>query len=257
MTNVEEVSSLLHEYREWLKERTSLKRIDSSWIQVNTPFLDRHNDYIQIYIRKQEGTFILSDGGETIQDLEISGCSLDTPKRKQLMRMALNGFGADLKHNQIVVKASSENFASRKHALVQAILAINDLFYTASSVVESLFKEDVAQWLEQYNIRYLPDVQFVGQSGYTHNFDFAIPRSKRAPERLLKAINIPNKDIAQSFIFAWLDTRSTRPEDAKAFAVLNDRKRDAPPTIIDAFGNYDIQPILWSYREEKREELAM
>ena len=43
---------------------------------------DRHNDYSQIYVRQDNGAFLLTDGGETIQDLRASGCDLETSKRK-------------------------------------------------------------------------------------------------------------------------------------------------------------------------------
>lgn len=62
--------------------------------------------------------------------------------------MTLNGFGAKLNPNQAIeVTATAENFALRKHNLLQAMLAVNDLFYLAKPVVESLFYEDVVTWL--------------------------------------------------------------------------------------------------------------
>jgi hypothetical protein len=41
------------------------------------------------------------------------------------------------------VHASPDNFPSRKHSLVQAMLAVNDMFYLAVPMVTSLFYEDV------------------------------------------------------------------------------------------------------------------
>jgi uncharacterized protein involved in tellurium resistance len=95
----------------------------------------------------------------------------------------------------------------------------------------------------------------MGRSGYVHHFDFAIPRSRHAPERILKAINNPNKDAAQSLIFSWLDTRDERPLDSRALAVLNDVDRSISTAVVEAFGHYDIEPVLWSHRNEKRSEL--
>jgi len=89
---IEEVRQLLDSYAIWLKEKTDLRAIDK-YVEITTPFLDRHNDHIQLYVKKENGLFILSDDGYTINDLIISGCDIDTEKRKQLLTQTLNGFG--------------------------------------------------------------------------------------------------------------------------------------------------------------------
>lgn len=257
MTTVHEISSLVDQYRVWLKDRTTLKALNAQWVEITTPFLDRHNDYIQLYAKSNNDSYVLTDDGHTLRDLEISGCDLSTPKRKKMLAAALNGFGVDQVDGTLSVRASRDNFPARKHALIEAILSVNDLFYTASATVRSLFKEDVARWMDLSEIRYLQNVQFVGKSHYTHDFDFAIPRSKSAPERLIRAISNPNKDAARSFMFSWLDTRDVREPDTIAFAVLNDTERVVPGAVTDALHSYEIQSILWSQRDANRDKLAM
>ena len=93
MIEVEEIRSLVDQYRSWLKDRTIIRSITDDWIEITTPFLDRHNDCIQIYARREERGYRLTDDGNTIRDLELSGCLLDTPKRKSLLKIALNGYG--------------------------------------------------------------------------------------------------------------------------------------------------------------------
>lgn len=83
-----------------------------------------------------------------------------------------------------------------------------------------------------------------------------VPKSKRAPERILRVINNPNKDTAQNTAFAWLDTKEVRPSDSQAFAILNDRDRQIGDAVQDALRSYDITPIAWSKREDFRERLA-
>lgn len=161
-----EIDSLLTRYRDWLKERTSLREVEG-WVEITTPYLDRHNDHLQIYAAKRNGGFLLTDDGHTIQDLEQSGCKLDTPKRESLLNVTLSGFGVALHEGRLEVTASPDSFPTRKHNLVQAMLAVNDLFYLAQPHVESLFYEDVVAWLDQSEIRYTPRVNFSGKTGYS------------------------------------------------------------------------------------------
>ena len=250
-----EIQRLLDEYLTWLRDRTTLRQIDD-WVEITTPYLDRHNDCIQIYAKRQDGGFLLTDDGFTINDLEESGCRLNSPKRQELLKITLNGFGVQLRQNALETKASPENFPLRKHNLVQAMLAVNDMFYLAVPMVASLFFEDVVTWLDVHEIRYTPNVKFTGKSGYDHVFDFVIPKSRRQPERILKTINRPSRDTAQVVAFSWIDTKEVRPADAKAYAFLNDTEQAISSTVLDSLRNYDVRPIPWSQREQVREELA-
>ena len=146
---IEEVRALLDEYQAWLREKTVLREL-GDWVEITTPYLDRHNDCLQIYAARDGGSWVLSDDGFIISDLEISGCALDTPKRRALLDVTLAGFGVKRENsgNTLTVRASQGSFASRKHSLLQAMLAVNDLFYLASPTIANLFYEDVASWLD-------------------------------------------------------------------------------------------------------------
>ena len=202
------------------------------------------------------GGFVLTDDGYIIEDLEQSGCRIDGGRRRALLDTTLNGFGVQINKTALEVRASSDNFALRKHNLIQAMLAVNDLFYLASSTVASLFHEDVVAWLDFAEIRYTPNAKFTGKSGYDHRFDFVIPKSKTQPERVLRAINRPGRDTAQSVAFSWIDTREVRAPDSRAYAILNDSDRPISASVLGAMRNYDVRPIPWSDREGAREELA-
>lgn len=253
---IDEVRSLLDRYAEWVRDKTVLRELGDEYVEVTTPYLDRHNDYTQIYVRRDDGGFELSDGGETIEDLRSSGCDLETKKRRDLLAMTLNGFGVQREGDRLFVKADAQNFSLRKHNFVQAILAVNDMFYLAVPVVASVFLEDVAAWMELHDIRYTPRVKFTGKTGYDHHFDFVVPASRRAPERLLRAVARPGRDTAEASAFAWIDTREVRAPEFRFYVLLNDDERPPSSSIVDALRNYEIIPVAWSERESVREELA-
>lgn len=252
---IQEIQQLLDAYAAWLRDKTQLRQIQN-WVEITTPYLDRHNDYIQIYARKDNGGFLLTDDGYTITDLEQSGCKLDSPKRKDLLRMTLNGFGVKQTENRLEVHASVENFALRKHNLVQAMLAVNDMFYLAAPTVLSLFYEDVVAWLDANDVRYTPQVKFTGKSGYDHLFDFVVPKSRVKSERILQTITRPSRDTVETLAFRWMDTKDVRAADAEAYALLNDSDQRVQPSVLDALRNYSIKPVLWSGRDFVRDELV-
>ena len=254
---IAEFHELKERYFSWLKEKTTLQAIDD-WVEVTTPFLDRHNDYMQIYVRREETGYRLTDDGYTIADLEMSGCRLDTPKRQSLLAMTLRGFGVqrDEQSNELFVNASDQSFPVRKHNLIQAMLAVNDLFYLASPYVSSFFLEDVESWLDAHRIRYSPRVKLTGVSGFDHHYDFVIPKSMSHPERVLLGLNRPDRANVERTVFAWEDTRRTRRGQANAYVLLNDTEQNIAENSLAALRAYNVNPILWSDRESVREELA-
>ncbi|MBN1460267.1 MAG: DUF1829 domain-containing protein [Armatimonadetes bacterium] len=245
----------MDQYLAWLRDKTALREVGDH-VEVTTPYLDRHNDYLQLYISRSNGGYSLTDDGYILADLKQSGCGLDTKKRQDLLKMTLNGFGVRLEDEALTVHATPDNFNLRKHSLVQAMLAVNDLFCLAQPTVISLFHEDVTAWLDLNEVRYTRNPFFKGKSGYDHVFDYVIPKSRRAPERIVRAISRPNKEAAQAYAFAWIDTRETRLEGSKAFAILNDADHEPSAAVVDALRTYEVTPVPWSRRDEARDELV-
>src|SRR5260370_29641041 len=175
---------LVAAYVDWLKAKTAMAGIDDT-CEITTPFLDRHNDRLQIYVRKGGHGLRLSDDGYIIGDLETSGCALESSQRREMLQTILKGFGVQEQDGELFIESSTETFPKKKHALLQAMMTVNDMFMTSKHRVASLFIEDVQHFLEDHEVRFTPNVDFVGKSGYSHKFDFVIPRSRKRPERRL------------------------------------------------------------------------
>lgn len=246
-------NELVNEYLNWLREQITVSEVNGA-CEITTPFLDRHNDFLQIYVKKEGDKFFLTDAGYILADLQMSGLDL-TPKRQTILQTILRGFGVEQHNSELRVRASKKDFPQQKHSLLQAMLAVNDLFMVAQSRVEAFFLEDVEQYLRLNKIRFIPKVNFIGKSGYSHHFDFAIPPSDAAPERLIKAINRPSRDNITTSIFSWDDTSASREEDSQAYVFLNDQEKAISSNSLTALESYKITPILWTKRDEKVELL--
>ena len=128
MTKIE-IDALIENYFKWLKDNTSTRLINDTWSEITTPYLDRHNDCLQIYAKKENNNIILTDDGYIINDLISSGCALDSQRRKEILNTTIKGFGVSLDDNQRIVKTTIDHFPQKKHDLIQAMLAVNDLFF--------------------------------------------------------------------------------------------------------------------------------
>ena len=249
------MKKLLDNYSEWLKERMSLTQ-HGEWFEITTPFLNNHNDFIQIYARYQGSSIQLTDAGETINDLELSGVSFDrSDNRRKELRTILNGFGIDMNDSkELQVIANENNFPQIKHRLFQAILSIGDMFMLAEPKVENFFFEDVAIFLDSNDIPTVPNVGFIGKSGFSHTFEFSIPKTKKTPERLLKLLNYPRQDLLEHAIWTYEDTRKIRP-DSRGVVILNDESKKVGDEMLSALSTYELIGIRWSERYEQLSQL--
>jgi hypothetical protein len=246
--------NLVKEYADWLRRGLTIAE-EAGIYEITTPFLDRHNDHLTIYMRPENDHFILSDGNYVLSDLEMSGVDINTPKRRQVLDTILRGFGVQREGDELRVEARQDDLPRRKHALLQAMLAVNDMFVMGQEHVLSLFLEDVDSFLRLHSVRYVGQIKLTGRSGFDHHFDFAIPASEKSPERLLRALNSPSRDNIEVLCFAWGDTREVRASNTQALAVLNDTERSIGAEAVQALAAYQIKPVPWSQREQYLAEL--
>jgi hypothetical protein len=255
--NRAECQKLIDAYVGWLRQGLSVEEIGEA-CELTTPFLDRHNDHLQVYATRRNGNIILSDDGYILSDLRTSGLEMDTPKRKMVLDSVLKGLGVRTENDRLLVEASAANLGQRLHSLVQAMLAVNDMFVMAQPRVASFFFEDVRNFLDSNDIRYTQSVKLAGKSGYDHGVDFLIPKSRKRPERILEAISAPRKENIVTYLWTLNDTRAARPGEAQseAYAFLNDQEQEVGGDIIEALTAWDVVPAKWSQRSQYVDALA-
>jgi hypothetical protein len=244
---------LIDSYLSWLKQKINYKEING-YYEITTPFVNHINDYIQFYLKRDEKDHIyMTDDGETLNNLEMAGVDINSPARKKELDSILNGFGVRLRENELITMATPATFPMRKHNFLQALMAVDDLFIVASPKVEQFFIEDVTNYLQQNNIRFSPNIILQGKSSFQHKFDFLIPSSINAPERIIKAVSSPKKQNIIAHLFAFEDTKQARNNEG--IMILNDLEKDVAPEVLQAIEEYGINDFSWKNRDKWLEKL--
>ena len=248
------MKELINSYTDWLKKKINYKEIDG-YFEVSTPFVNHINDQIQFYLKRDNrDRIIMTDDGDTINNLEMAGVDISSPARQKELHSILNGFGVMLKGNELSIMATPATFPMRKHNFIQAMLSVDDLFILASPKVETFFLEDVTNFLLQNNIRFSPNIILQGKSSFQHKFDFLIPASGNAPERMIKAVSNTKKQNIIAQLFAFEDTKLARNNEG--IVILNDLEKEVAPEILQAIEEYGINDFSWKYRAKWIDQLA-
>lgn len=248
---------LVDSYLSWIKNDVQVSAMSETISELTTPFVDRHNDHLQIYAeRRSDDLFLLTDDGYIWSELKSSGVETRGSKREEIIRSLLVGHGVRLEGHELQTEASSGDLGRKIHTLVQAMLSLDDMFVLAQPAVGPTFLHDVASFFDEREIRYTPAAKFSGRSGLDHLINFVIPKSKRAPELFVQVINAPRRDRVQNVLFAVNDTRSTRQGETEFYAIVNDSRRGVATEVANAFNAYDVKARTWSHRQDMVEELA-
>lgn len=240
------IDALMNSCFAWEKTNTIINTMPDGRFEIITPLIDRHNDCLAIYARIDGDEIELDDDGCIASDLEMCGLDLKSEKRKALIARTLCGYNVEFTDGVLKTQANAHNFPARKYALLQAMLAMDGLYCLMSPSSPNLFVDDVARWFDDNNVRYSPSVIFAGKSGYSHKFDFVIPKSKAMPERVIDVIGTPSKQNIESTLFKWTDTKDTREDGCRLYALLNDKSIKRPDMLAAPLRNYGVTPVFWS-----------
>ena len=118
--------------------------------------------------------------------------------------------------------------------------------------VTSIFLDDVLNFFEEREIYPIENVQFTGISGFYHNYDFVLQKTKNNPERICLAVNNVTKATIGNIIFSWNDTKPSRKNGESQLIVLMNDNNIIGKGSEDALQNYEIQSIRWSKRESSQ-----
>jgi Domain of unknown function DUF1829/Domain of unknown function DUF1828 len=232
---------IVNSYLSWIRNDVTVDALNDKVTELTTPFVDRHNDHLQVYAeRRAPDMFLLSDDGYILSELKSSGVETHGSRREEIIRDLLVGHGVRLEGRELQTDATTANLGQK-----------------AQPAVQSIFIEEVAQFLYNRDIRATKAAKFAGRSGLDHLISFVIPRSKAAPERFVQVLNSPRRDQVGNLLFAINDIRSARPAGATSYYVIvNDTQGKVPEDILTALEAYKVNARLRSRRDEIVEELA-
>lgn len=255
MNDLMDATNLKKYYVDWLANEISVNKVNN-YLEVTSPFLDINNDYLQVYVKIINSNQIhLTDDGSTINNLNMLGIEIDSPKRLEIFNGFLKKYGIKNEKNELVANSSQYEFPQKLVRLMQAMLDIYDMFMLSKTKIASLFNEDIKNFFYDNHIFYIENVNFIGKSGLSYSYDYALQMSESKPERLCKAINTPDLQSFKMNAFMWDDTKANRNPNSEFIVLLND-KTPVSPSVLEAYNNYNIKTLLWSEKEKNIELLS-
>lgn len=248
---------LIDGYVKWLKSNITSYTLKNGAVSIETPFLDRNNDHLQVFLQKIDDRFKITDDCYTISDLESSGMIFNTDSKKMIRAQVLRSFGVQCSDDgELFVYANAHDFPQKKHALIQAMLSIDNMYILTRSRVATMFREEVKEFLNLNSISFIEDISILGKSGLPHAIDFIVPPSKLSPERLIKVQPKIDSNTAPSILFAWTEIQEVRSNKANLYVIADTERNAVSSKYMEALENRDVKVIRWNQRESFVSDLA-
>lgn len=179
------------------------------YTRIRTPYLYPDGDVIDLYLKEGSEVLTLTDLGDTLGWLRMqTAADKMTVRQRRLIEEARLVHDVELYKGMLVVRArGQEDLGSAVTRLVQAALAVSDLWITFRGHNTATVYDDVEEFLTLHRIDFERREKLVGRSQKTWKVDFYT----RTPERsaLVNVLSTGSRASARQMIehnvTRWLD----------------------------------------------------
>lgn len=243
----------LDQYVKWLRAQYKVSSL-AEGDEITTPFTNTIGDNIRIYAQSApSGKVILSDDGNTLNDLDMLGIDVTNKTRQMLISNILDQYSVKLdKNNVLTISGDTKAIPVMKQNLLQTILRVDDLVQTRKGVISNLFKQEVSEYFYENDIGALPRYPITGNTGNPYTIDFAIPGSKTKPLRLIQAINRPTFErvAAESITFDDIKQSALLGKMKIRYLIIyNDVENPLPEKARNLARQYGTELKPWSQKQ--------
>jgi len=139
------------DFRSSVCEKVVLKSEGMERFRVFTPFVFEDGDHLSIVLKKETGTWLLSDEGHTYMHLtyDLDEKDLQRGTRQKIITNALNLFSIHDREGELTIPITDDGYGDALYSFVQALLKITDVSYLSRERVRSTFMEDFKMFLEE------------------------------------------------------------------------------------------------------------
>lgn len=251
------IEELKNEYLKWTQQKIELKD-NQDFVEIVTPFVDLHHDYISIFFSQENDKYKLTDDGYILDELSMLGIDiLSSIKRRNFFDSTLKIFGIDYNEStsELFVMFNSINeYPEMQHRLTQCLIRISDMLLTSRNKVANFFSEDISNFFLESNVYFSESPGYIGRTGRNVTFDFALPRSKKVKPKLIKAINSPTAEAYKEPLLAFVDIQDTK-SDHDFIVLANDLNNSIADKFLEPLTNYGVEVLAWSSRYDWVEKL--
>lgn len=138
------IANIELDFRKKVNEKVGITSEGKARFRVFTPFLFEDGDHLSIVLKREDGTWILSDEGHTFMHLtyDIDEKDLQVGTRQKIITNVLSTFGMEDRDGELLLRIEDDRYGDSLYSFAQALLKITDVTYLSRERIRSTFVED-------------------------------------------------------------------------------------------------------------------
>jgi hypothetical protein len=199
-------------------------------VRVRTPFMYPDGGIIDVYVRRHDGGYSVSDLGETLGWLRMNSLSAKrSPKQNRLIEDACLTLGLELFRGQLFARAHGDPaLATAIMRVGQGAIRVADLWFTTRTRNVESVTDEVADFLGERRIAFDRAVKHSGRSGRSWVVDFQTRTEARSALVFVLASGsrAMARRVADHVVAGWHDLQHLKTVPDTRFISLFDDTSD-------------------------------
>lgn len=255
------METLIKRYFDYLKEITDVEFIEETgYYLVYFPLPNRYDEFTSIYLKTDKDNIIITDGGDSIREIQMLGIDIFNNHRTKLLNKTLKsrGMKLDKNTNEILTITDIENFYYDFNMYLRGISNIQDFYLTkrenALRIFADEFKEYIGTYSSNETFSLEDNISFTGKSNAKLTFNYKLTSQKTNKSTFIK-LQSSSDDVYKN-IFLWDDLKDEEKNDNSFLVVINDKGKVSEQKhqeIQQIYKSRNIDSIDWSDKENLSE----
>jgi hypothetical protein len=143
------VNEIEKDFKKKVCEQISVVAEGIDRYRIFSPFKFEDGDHLVIVLKKEYGSWILSDEGHTYMHLtyDLEEKDLQRGNRQKIITNALSAFSVEDRAGELLIRVPDNRFGDALYNFIQALLKITDVSYLSREFIKSTFLEDFREFM--------------------------------------------------------------------------------------------------------------
>jgi hypothetical protein len=230
-----------------LAEDWTCRPVDDGWLLVTTSHQYSDGDHVELRVRRDDGSVIVTDGGEALARLDLAGVSVDHGRARDMWRRLLKAHELELRDERLSVQGTLDDAGNLIGNMANAVANIDGIRVLVAPPRSPRFADRLVTFF-QAEFEYVAEgPQLRGRSDITYRVTAAVgdPGQETFVQAVAgKSMQIRQRALEHAFTM-FSDVDGSLPTERK-LVVLNESEWKAEQTRLLANVAYVGS---WSYRD--------
>lgn len=149
------------------------RAVDNGWLLVTTSHQYSDGDLVELLVRRENGSVVVSDGGEALARLELAGVSVDHGRAREMWRHLLRAHELEVHAERLTVQGSLDEAGVLLINMANAVANIDGIRLMAAAPQSPRFADRLITFFQAEFEHTRESPQLQGRSGILYKATIA------------------------------------------------------------------------------------